>query len=667
MAERRKNRKVLSQLDQEFLNHIRALCQKEGAEEERLGPQALRKLLKVDDAYLARRLFSVFNRNGAKQIKQADFLGTVISLILGDDESKLRFIFDLHDENSDGYIDRNEMKRMLDASLRQNEITITPNEKRELCRAIYRKSVGGLNKRISFADFRKLLKLYPDIRGEMIHSIAAWFTPSAGTGASRGGFQFTSVVRFIFLVLPGRIYKQLLLLAYIALNAYLFWRAMTHYAGLGANIYLQVARGAGACLNLNGALILVPMLRSLLSWVRRSFFGALLPTDQSVEIHRLIGEVMFFFALVHTGAHILNYSTMSVPVEQSLFHTFFGLSGVVLLGVFFLMWLFARKRIRRGKGFELFFVSHLLYLAWFAILLLHARHFWHWGLYSLAFFAIEYYIKRFAKRNISFVENAAALPTGVTHLRIRRPERFAFQPGDYAYLRIPSISRLEWHPFTISSNPEVTDHIDFHVRGLGNWTKALHKSFTKLSARERRVPVVLNGPYGTPSGRIFKSRVAILVGAGIGVTPFASILKSILYKHQHKEDLKLEKVYFFWLNRGQKSFDWFSEMLAELERRKLDKFLEINIYMTNAQVNASTGMVKIGMELIRKETRRDPTTGLQSVTHFGRPDWNALFADISRRHKFRGVSVFFCGPVGLSQAVRSAAGKFGFSFKKENF
>ncbi|HUX22860.1 MAG TPA: ferric reductase-like transmembrane domain-containing protein, partial [Spirochaetia bacterium] len=625
MEERRKKRKKLSRLDQEFLDHIRGLYQKESGEQGRLGPAQLKRLLRIEDSYLARRIFAVLDRGGAGFIKQSDFLGTVISLILGDNESKLKFVFDLHDANCDGFIDRNEMKRMLDASLRQNEISVLPAEKRELCKAIYRKAVGGLNKRIAFTDFKKLVRLYPEIQREMIGSISEWFGYSRHEVQTRGRLQLSSVFRFLFLVLPERIYKQVLLLLYIAANAYLFWHAMDHYSHLGANIYLQVARGAGACLNLNGALILIPMLRSILSWLRRSFLGVFVPADQSVDIHRLIGEVMFFFALVHTGAHLLNYSTLSVPIQQNLFQSYFGLSGVILLGIFAVMWIFARKRIRRGKGFELFFVSHLLYLAWFAVLLLHARHFWQWGLFSLVGFAVEYYIKRFARRTISYVDKGTALTTGVTHLQIHRPDTFAFQPGDYAFVRIPRISRLEWHPFTISSNPEEKGYLGFHIRSLGNWTGALHRTFSQLSARERRLPVVLNGPYGTPSGRIFKSRTAILVGAGIGVTPFASILKSILYQHEHGGDIKLEKVYFFWLSRGQKSFDWFSELLTEIETKRLTKFMEINIYMTNAHINASTGLVKIGMELVRKQTQRDMTTGLKSVTHFGRPNWDAIF------------------------------------------
>lgn len=40
----------------------------------------------------------------------------------------------------------------------------------------------------------------------------------------------------------------------------------------------------------------------------------------------------------------------------------------------------------------------------------------------------------------------------------------------------------------------------------------------------------VDGPFGTASEDVFDYEVSMLVGAGIGVTPFASILKSIWYK-----------------------------------------------------------------------------------------------------------------------------------------
>lgn len=43
----------------------------------------------------------------------------------------------------------------------------------------------------------------------------------------------------------------------------------------------------------------------------------------------------------------------------------------------------------------------------------------------------------------------------MTQLVITRPSNFKFKSGDYVYINIPLIAKNEWHPFTISSAPEL--------------------------------------------------------------------------------------------------------------------------------------------------------------------------------------------------------------------
>ncbi len=47
----------------------------------------------------------------------------------------------------------------------------------------------------------------------------------------------------------------------------------------------------------------------------------------------------------------------------------------------------------------------------------------------------------------------------------------------------------------------------------------------------------MDGPYGTPSAHIFQAEHAVLIGAGIGVTPFASILQSIITRYRNTKQL----------------------------------------------------------------------------------------------------------------------------------
>ena len=55
--------------------------------------------------------------------------------------------------------------------------------------------------------------------------------------------------------------------------------------------------------------------------------------------------------------------------------------------------------------------------------------------------------------------------------------------------------------------------------------------YLEIDPSTHRLPNVrIDGPYGAPAEDVFNAEVAVLVGAGIGVTPFASILKHIWYR-----------------------------------------------------------------------------------------------------------------------------------------
>ncbi len=68
----------------------------------------------------------------------------------------------------------------------------------------------------------------------------------------------------------------------------------------------------------------------------------------------------------------------------------------------------------------------------------------------------------------------------------------------------------------------------------------------------------MNRPYGSSAEDIFKYREVMLIGAGIGVTPYASILKHILNKlKKDSNSITMEKVNFYWIcqNTGLVNFN----------------------------------------------------------------------------------------------------------------
>ena len=54
----------------------------------------------------------------------------------------------------------------------------------------------------------------------------------------------------------------------------------------------------------------------------------------------------------------------------------------------------------------------------------------------------------------------------------------------------------------------------------------------KPPGRLQSLDIFVDGPFGSPSSNIYRAEHAVLVGTGIGVTPFASILQSITQRYK---------------------------------------------------------------------------------------------------------------------------------------
>ena len=131
-----------------------------------------------------------------------------------------------------------------------------------------------------------------------------------------------------------------------------------------------------ACLDFAGALILVPMMRRLLTWVRSTWLGRVMPVDESVDFHRSSVTRCSSWRLFHAGAFIAAFAMGHTPSSAAgFFESERFLTGGVLIAVFAVMWLFSLSFIRKSQRFELFATTHLLWVAWFVLAIAHAPSF----------------------------------------------------------------------------------------------------------------------------------------------------------------------------------------------------------------------------------------------------------------------------------------------------
>lgn len=625
----------------------------------------LQKALGVRSAYLARRVLRVFDTNGDGVVTRDEFIAGARALVTGSDRDKLQFAFRLHDDDGDGVLTRDELTRMIAIALAESETMERKTQPIELlAEAVFSVSDRDGDGKITFEEFAAALERRPHLLWKMTRNEAIWLAPNEALLAwvdeqawkSRAPFGSAERGLAPFVVLA----------VWIVANVSLFAVVLARGLSAGEQPLMQIGRALGVCIDLDGALILVPMMRRLLTRVRASALGRLVPVNDAVDFHRIVGHTLFALAVTHATACILALAS-GHPSSFStlLFASRVGLAGLVLLCVFAVMWVFSLSFIRRSRRFELFYFTHLLYVVWLVLAVVHAPTFLFWAGVPLLGFAVEQLLRLRRRGRAARIVDCVPLRSGVTRIELERPKNFSFSPADYVFLRIPEIARHEWHRFTLSSAPE-RDRLVVHVRSLGNWTTALRR---RVDEGKMTANAYVDGPYGSPTAHLFQSKNAILIGAGIGVTPFASVLESIVLRGNGKSDRPsaLEHVHFVWVNRDAYSFEWFDALLREIEREDRRGMLEVHLCMTGARSGASALGLELARDVMHGVGRSDVFTGYRTHTHVGPPDWESMLSTMFKLHHPEPVDVFFCGPPGLAAKLRPLCAKLGASFREERF
>ncbi|KAI8916337.1 ferric reductase NAD binding domain-containing protein [Gorgonomyces haynaldii] len=504
----------------------------------------------------------------------------------------------------------------------------------------------------------------------------------------------------------GKIFFVLFMLSQVAYFAYSFyqlWTASNLTVFRSVLLYgLPTARGAANVLNYICGIILFTVCRNLISGLRSTVLGRIIPFDKNITFHIWIAYSICFWSIVHVIAHYFNYlNAAAVPFfhttpEQLSLMSGPGWTGQLISVALFLMVTSAMEGVRR-KYFEIFWFTHHLFIVFFGGALMHGAFcfikadpgsgdpcrggptFWKWWIASGVMYLGERLYREFRGRRKTYVNKVVQHPSKVVEVQFKK-DTFQAKAGQYIFICCPEISTVEWHPFTLTSSP-YEDFVSLHIRVVGDWTTKFAKRLgcrfgdedEKGMSPPKTLPfVMIDGGYGSASEDVFDYEAAILVGAGIGVTPFASILKTIWYRLSNPtREVALQKVYFFWICRDKEAFEWFQDLLSTLEEENLDHFLEIHTYLTQKlKINEVKNiMINDGVNGV------DAITGLRARTHFGRPNWDQIFSGIRDRHKAADIGVFFCGPKVLSNTLHKMCNKWTeatstgtrFYYGKENF
>ncbi|KAL9593453.1 MAG: hypothetical protein Q9179_005879 [Wetmoreana sp. 5 TL-2023] len=480
----------------------------------------------------------------------------------------------------------------------------------------------------------------------------------------------------------------------------------------------SVARAAALVLHFDIAILLFPICRTMISLLRQTPLNGIIQFDKSVSFHKLVAYSIVLFTWIHTVAHWNNFAQLAAKNNQGFkgfllanFATGPGWSGYVMLIVLMVMLVTSLGRFKKSSH-ERFWYTHHLFIVFFVFWSVHGAFcmiktdaapfcsgtgvFWQYWMYGGFVYLIERVLREIRGRHKTFISKVIQHPSNVVEIQIKK-EHTKSRAGQSILLCCPEISVWQYHPFTLTSAPE-EDYISVHIRCVGDFTKALAAavgcSFERSEGKgqegsavvsiDHNAPkmdvdpairkilprVYIDGPFGSASEDVFKYEVAVLVGAGIGVTPFASILKSIWYRMNYPQHqrTRLRKVYFFWVCRDYGSFEWFRSLLMAIEAQDMDSNIEIHTYLTaRIKVDDATNIM---INDVNGNT--DAITGLRTPTNFGRPNWDAIFRGIRKIHAPAEAGVFFCGPKSLGSQLHIKCNTytgpdFRFVWGKEDF
>jgi predicted ferric reductase len=278
----------------------------------------------------------------------------------------------------------------------------------------------------------------------------------------------------------------------------------------------------------------------------------------AVRLHRKLGLAALLLLIVHVALLVADavaqgssLAALLVPFWSRDERSIDILAFYALIGLGFLAY---DRRLRHERWLALHRVIGLLFLlgtlhaamqpgtiqryeplrTWIVLLLLVGVIAW---IYRGPLFL------RFGPRYRYKVESVVPRGAGIVDLVMRPMERrMMCEPGTFVFIRVPSFKgkERELHPFSVSSSP-LQRHLRLSIRQIGDFTRQV--SYLSLgqdnpdfwTARRpgkfhatstlRGAEIEVFGPFGgfTPF-RFQQYQRMVWIGAGIGITPFLSML-----------------------------------------------------------------------------------------------------------------------------------------------
>ncbi|KAL8226558.1 hypothetical protein R6Q57_016390 [Mikania cordata] len=512
-------------------------------------------------------------------------------------DSRLQTFFDMVDKDADGRISEEEVREIISLSASANKLSNIQKQADEYAALIMEELDPDNLGYIMIENLETLLLQAPaqSVRGES-KNLSIMLSQKLRNANDRNMIQ-RGYDRFNYFLQDNwqRIWVIALWLG--AMVGLFTWKFIQykHRAAFDVMGYcVCVAKGGAEMCKLNMALILLPVCRNTITWLRnKTKLGVVVPFNDNLNFHKVIAVGI----IVGAGLHVISHLTCDFPrllsateeeyepmvqyfgeQPDSYWHYVkepVGWTGVVMVVLMAIAFTLATPWLRRGRlnlpkplnkltGFNAFWYSHHLFIIVYAMLIVHGikiyltkewykKTTWMYVAIPILLYAGERLLRalRSSVKPVQILK-VAVYPGNVLALHMSRPQGFKYKSGQYMFVNCKAVSPFEWHPFSITSSPG-DDYLSVHIRTLGDWTRQLKTVFSQVcqppangksgllradyQGDNPNFPkVLIDGPYGAPAQDYKKYDVVLLVGLGIGATPMISIVKDIVNNMKAKQE-----------------------------------------------------------------------------------------------------------------------------------
>lgn len=302
--------------------------------------------------------------------------------------------------------------------------------------------------------------------------------------------------------------------------------------------------------------LIISMSRYLSTFLRSSYYiSRFINWDLSQKFHIRISCLALLLASLHAVGHLTgsfvhgsdpsNEEAVAAALGPDMVprpyveyvRSLPGFTGISALGLFYLLALLSMPKIRNWN-YEVFQLGHLLMFPIIGLMMAHGTaHLLQWPMfgYFLAFPTLLVIVERVVRLFLGFHHINATMKVldgeTVEITAVIPSERlWRYEAGQYVFLQVPEISFFQWHPFTVSMCRG--NKMMVHIKTDGDWTGKLGQLGGESG--ESEIQVGINGPFGAPTQRFYDFNQSIIIGAGIGVTPFSGVLADLQYKHDEE-------------------------------------------------------------------------------------------------------------------------------------